>query len=86
MPIHYLKTVARLEGHVGAEDAEALVSWLRSPGRRSVDLARCESLHTALLQTLLALRPPLKGPPATPLLRAVLDAPEAPIALPRSPS
>lgn len=64
MPIHYLKTLARLEGHVGAEDAETLQQWLQAGRRRAVDLGPCDSVHTAVLQTLLALTPPLKNPPA----------------------
>lgn len=63
MAIHYLKTLARLEGHVSAEEAEGLQQWLREGRRRSLDLGRCESLHTAVLQTLLALRPPIKTAP-----------------------
>lgn len=72
MAIHYLKTLARLEGHVGAEDAESLQQWLREGRRRSLDLGRCESLHTAVLQTLLALRPAIKTAPPAPRLCQVL--------------
>ncbi|MFG6460943.1 hypothetical protein ACG04Q_05115 [Roseateles sp. DXS20W] len=81
MAIRYLKTYAALEGHLGAEDAEALLAWLREQARPQVHLGRCESLHTALLQTLLALSPRIKAPPADPwLCRALgLATPSTPV-------
>lgn len=72
MGIRYLKTHAALEGHVAAEDAEALVAWLRARKAPAVHLGRCEHVHAAVLQVLLALRPALKAPPADPWLAAVL--------------
>ncbi|MEK8033888.1 hypothetical protein AACH06_23940 [Ideonella sp. DXS29W] len=64
MGIHYLKTVAKFEGHIGPDDAETLASWLREKPRRQVDLAHCENVHAAVLQTLLALKPGIKSKPA----------------------
>ncbi len=80
MAIRYLKTYAALEGHLGAEDAEGLLAWLRAQATPQVHLGRCESLHTALLQTLLALAPRIKAPPADPWLCQVLglSAPTVP--------
>lgn len=78
MAIDYLKTVARLQGHVDAESAEGLQQWLRAGKKRAVDLGRCESLHTAVLQTLLALTPPIKAPPADARLRHALGLSPAP--------
>ena len=75
MGIRYLKTHAALEGHLGAEDAEGLPPWLRSQTRPLVHLGRCETLHTALLQTLLALRPGIKVPPTDPWLCLALGLP-----------
>lgn len=63
MAIRYLKTYAALEGHLGAEDAEGLVAWLREQPKPQVHLGKCESLHTALLQTLLAFQPRFKAAP-----------------------
>ncbi|MCD0416489.1 hypothetical protein LOC51_04610 [Rubrivivax sp. JA1024] len=63
MAIRYLKTHAVLEGHVGAEDAEALVAWIRRRKAPAVHLGDCEHLHAAVLQVLLALRPAVKVPP-----------------------
>lgn len=78
MAIDYLKTVARLQGHVDAESAEGLQQWLRAGKKRSVDLGRCDSLHTAVLQTLLALAPPIKTPPPHERLRQALGLDPAP--------
>jgi hypothetical protein len=84
MSITYLKSLARLEGHVGAEDAEALLTWLRAAKRRSVDLSACQSLHTAVLQTLLAVRPALKSPPPGAALQQALGLPLTPTASSRT--
>lgn len=72
MPVHALKTVLKLEGHADAEAAETVLAWLREHPRGVVDLSRCDGLHTALLQTLLALRPTLRGQPREPGLAALL--------------
>ena len=49
-----------LRGTCPSEDAEALLqSLLTSPG--IVDLQHCESLHTAVVQVLLACRPRVRG-------------------------
>jgi len=86
MAIRYLKTYAALEGHLGAEDAEALLAWLRSKPRPLVHLGRCESLHTALLQTLLAFAPAVKAPPANPWLCQALGLTPASNTPPGSPA
>ena len=72
MAIRYLKKYAALEGNVSVEDAETLAQWLQQQGDPTVSLAKCEHLHGAVLQVLLALRPKVKEPPADPLLAAVL--------------
>ena len=76
MGIRYLKKHAALEGAVSAEDAEALVAWLRTAqlaGKpAAVHLGRCEHLHSAVLQVLLALKPKVAAPPADRWLAGVL--------------
>jgi hypothetical protein len=64
MGIRYLKRHAALEGLVGAEDAEALAAWLRTQGKPAVHLGRCEQVHAAVLQVLLALAPRVVATPA----------------------
>ncbi|RTL46728.1 MAG: hypothetical protein EKK53_02525 [Burkholderiales bacterium] len=75
MGIRYLKTYAALEGHLGAEETEALLAWLRSQSRPQVHLGHCATLHTALLQTLLALRPRIKAGPKDAWLCQALGLP-----------
>ncbi len=58
MPIRYLKKHAALEGHVGVDDAEALARWLAAQSAPAVHLGRCEHVHAAVLQVLLALDEP----------------------------
>ena len=72
MAIRYLKKYAALEGNVSVEDAETLAQWLQQQGDPSVNLAKCEHVHGAVLQVLLALRPKVRDRPADPLLAAVL--------------
>lgn len=72
MPIRYLKKHAALEAVVTVEDAEALTQWLQQQVAPAVHLGKCEHVHGAVLQVLLALKPRLCAPPADPWLAAVL--------------
>lgn len=74
MGIRYLKKHAALEGLVVVEDAEPLSNWLRQQSRPAVHLGKCEELHAAVLQVLLALRPAIVAPSSDPWLRAALDS------------
>jgi hypothetical protein len=60
--------VVRLEGDCRAADAEALCAALTAAPGRSVDLSGAERMHTAVVQALLALAPPLVGEPRDPFL------------------
>ncbi len=72
MSIRYLKKHAALEGVVTVEEAETLMQWLRAQPRPAVHLGRCEHLHAAALQVLLALSPRLVAAPADPWLAQAL--------------
>ena len=72
MTIRYLKKHAALQGIVGVDDAEALTQWLLKQTAPAVHLGKCEHLHGAVLQVLLALQPRLVAPPPDPLLAGVL--------------
>lgn len=72
MAIRYLKKHAALEGLVSAEEAEALGLWLQAQTRPAVHLGKCEQVHAAALQVLLALQPKLVAPPTNPWLAAAL--------------
>jgi hypothetical protein len=72
MTIRYLKKHAALEGNVSVEEAEGLAQWLQKQKTPAVHLGKCEHVHGAVLQVLLALRPKLAAGPADPLLAGVL--------------
>ncbi|MFV8833645.1 hypothetical protein [Aquisalimonas sp.] len=68
MPIDYRKTVARLEGTCTVEEAEELLQWLQANPQGKVNLKECGHLHAAVLQVLMAVRPPLSAEPSDPFL------------------
>ena len=72
MTIRYLKKHAALEGLISADDAEVLSNWLRERNAPAVHLGKCEQVHAAVLQVLLALRPRVVAPPADTWLAAAL--------------
>jgi hypothetical protein len=72
MPVRYLKKHAALEGYVTVEDAEALANWLRDQNAPAVHLGKCDQVHGAVLQVLLALGPRISAPPPDPRLAAAL--------------
>ena len=74
MPIRYLKKHAALEGVLSADDAEGLGQWLRDQNAPAVHLGKCEQVHSAVLQVLLALRPRVVAPPADRWLAEALAA------------
>jgi hypothetical protein len=53
-----------LEGSCPDDDAERLLQLLMSTPGAVVDWRLCETAHSAVIQVLLAVRPPLQGPPA----------------------
>lgn len=53
--------VIYLEGLCRIEEVEALFDLLQQGQGRKVDISRCLSLHTALVQILLAIRPVISG-------------------------
>ena len=61
----------RLEGPCRVEEAEVLVGLLQAEVR-AVDVSRCQALHSAVAQVLLAFAPPLIGEPDDPFLRDLL--------------
>ncbi len=75
MSIAYNKTKAVLQGHVTVEDAEPLAEWVRKHPKGALEMAACDSLHAAVVQVLLALRPKLASPPDNPWLVAAMARP-----------
>src|SRR5206468_181483 len=61
--------VVHLEGRCPVDDADTLLQLLAADPARVVDWRACETLHTALVQILLAVRPVLHGPCRDPFLQ-----------------
>ena len=51
-----------LEGACPVEDAEPLLQLLQDEPRSVCDWTGCNQLHTAVVQVLLMIRPPMSGP------------------------
>lgn len=62
MSIDLVDEIITVSGPARVEDAEPLLALLQSGLARQVDLSQAGSLHTAVMQVLLAYRPPLIGP------------------------
>jgi hypothetical protein len=58
-----------LEGRCTLEDAEVLQRELLAHAGATVDWRACHAAHTAVVQVLIAARPPIVGPPASDFLR-----------------
>jgi hypothetical protein len=66
MSVRVEGSVVRLIGECRVEDAEPLIAALQGGAALAVDLTSAGHLHAAVVQVLLALRPPLSGPPGDP--------------------
>jgi len=73
MSIEIASDCIHLAGVVMVEEAESLATHLKEHPQSAVNLSACESMHSAVLQVLLALRPKLVGLPADPWLRSLLQ-------------
>ena len=56
----------RLEGACPVEEAETLAALLLAHPGTGIDWSACTGMHTAVVQVLLRLRPPLHGPCTAP--------------------
>jgi hypothetical protein len=61
-----------LEGECPVEDGAALAQHLARHPRATVDWSACDSMHAAVFQVLLAVRPPLRGAPGGDFIRTHL--------------
>lgn len=78
MPIRYTRARAHFEQRCAVEEALELVAFLAARSTASVSLVHCTGMHSALVQVLLAFRPPLHGTPSpalAPLLPFLTAAP-----------
>ena len=60
MTIRLEDSVIYLEGSCHVEEAETLLTMLQAQDERILDLGACDHLHAALVQVILALRPPVR--------------------------
>jgi len=72
MPVIFKKTVATLQGVCTVDEAEQLLEWLAQHPKGKVNLKQCEHLHSAVLQVLMALKPPLSAVPSDPVMASWL--------------
>lgn len=69
MPIRYEEGRAVFDAACTVEEAVPLTEWLEATPSPTVDLSRCTTLHTALLQALLAANATLAAEPEDAFLR-----------------
>ncbi len=69
----YKKTVAVLEGVCTVEEAESLLGWLQEHPKGKVNLKKCEHLHAAVLQVLMAAGPDVSVWPEDPGLQGWIE-------------
>lgn len=74
MPIEFSDDRAVLNGVCCVEEAEGLLSWVMQHPDAPVDAAACEHVHSAVLQVLMARRPPIATLPAAGPLKQVLQS------------
>lgn len=74
MPIQYKKSVAHLTGVCTVEEAEQLLAWALAHPSARADLSRCDHVHSAVLQVLLATGLKVSRPPAAPRLAGLFDS------------
>lgn len=72
MPLSFKKDRAVLRGTCTIEDSERLLSALVKSPDRAIDLSGLETVHTAVVQVLMACRPPCVAAPIDEELSVVL--------------
>lgn len=60
MTIRLEGSVIHLEGSCHVEEAETLLTLLQAETEPILDLSSCDHLHAALVQVILAFRPPVR--------------------------
>ncbi len=74
MPLITKVKVARIEQDGTAEDAEPLLEWMLAHPKGKINLKYCSSLHSAIVQVLLALQPEISAWPENESLSNLLHA------------
>ena len=61
-----------LQGHCRVEDAEAMATLLHEAPGATIDVSACESVHSAVVQAILAFGASVVGKPTDPFLASLL--------------
>ena len=70
MSVRLADGIIVLEGRCRIEEAETLLRHLLENGDRPIDLSGCETMHSAVVQILIAAKPAISGRPIDPFLCA----------------
>lgn len=73
MTIRLEDGILHIEGACPVEEAETLLGQLLDNPDLIVDWSGCRHLHTAVLQVLMSMRPPLRGVPDDPFLHRWIE-------------
>lgn len=72
MSVRVADGIIVLEGRCRIEEAETLLGHLLENGDRPVDLSGCETMHSAVVQILMAAKSAISGRPIDPFLCAYI--------------
>ncbi len=73
MAIQYGKTVVKFIDMVSVEDTEALWQWMQQHPSGKINLAKCQHLHTSILQLLILTKPTISAWPQDVVFKNVLQ-------------
>jgi hypothetical protein len=73
MIVHLADGTISLEGPCPVDDSATLHEYLVESPQATVDWSKCETMHTAVFQVLLAFRPSMRGTPAGNFVRLHLS-------------
>lgn len=73
MAIQYGKTVVKFIDMVSVEDTETLWQWMQQHPGGKINLAKCQHLHTSILQLLVLAKPTISAWPQDVVFKNVLQ-------------
>ena len=73
MPLRFEQDKVYFDGHCVVDEALPLLEFLKDGDGHEVELAGCDTMHTALLQVLAALRPNIASLPPEPHLATLVS-------------
>lgn len=73
MPVTPRKKSVALSGTCSAEEAETLLEWLTAHPKGTINIAKCDDMHSAIVQVLMATGRKIRGTPKNDELAAFLS-------------